>query len=430
MVDFLLRRDITPDNIDIDKYCGLFLEEMKRGLEGKESTLQMIPTFIEVEREIPLNKPVIVLDVGGTHVRVATVYFDSRSSPVIKHFSKHPMPGLEREIGKEEFFQTLAGYMAEIADASQHVGLCFSYPVEMLPNKDGKLVRFVKEVRVKGIKGERIGENFLSALESSGVRPDKHIVLLNDSVAALLAGRASRGRRAFDSYVGFILGTGTNCCYIEQNRHITKRTDLDPTKNQIINVESGGFGRGPVSDIDQKFDRTTITSGRYTFEKMISGAYFGSLCFFAMKLAAEDGIFSDEFSEKLLRIDEMTTEDINQFLLFPEKKDHPLGTALNRATQDDSIYLYHLIDRLIERAAKLSAINISSVVLKSGKGKNPCRPLCITAEGSVYYGLHSLRKRIECYVERYFIDTRERYVDFINVNNSTLIGAAIAGLTN
>lgn len=430
MVDFLLRRGITPERIDMDKYCKLFLEEMKRGLEGKQSSLQMIPTFIEVDREIPLNKPVIVLDAGGTHVRVATVYFDSRSSPVIEHFSKHPMPGLEREVGKEEFFQTLAGYMAEIADASRHVGLCFSYPVEMLPNKDGKLVRFVKEVKAKEVEGELVGENFLLALESSGIRSDKRIVLLNDTVATLLAGKASQGRRAFDSYVGFILGTGTNCCYIEQNSRITKRADLDLTKSQIINVESGGFDRGPVSDIDQTFDRTTINPGRYTFEKMISGAYFGSLCFFVMKLAAENGIFSDEFSEMLHGIDEITTEDINQFLLFPDGKDHPLGAALKRATKDDSIYLYHLIDRLIERAAKLSAINISSVVLKSGKGKNPCLPVCITAEGSVYYGLHSLRKRVENFVERYLIETRERYVDFISVNNATLIGAAIACLTN
>lgn len=430
MIDFLLKRGIAPERIDMDKYCKLFLEEMKRGLEGKQSSLQMIPTFIEVDRGLPLNQPVIVLDAGGTHVRVATVYFNSGGSPVIEHFSKHPMPGLEREVGKEEFFQTLAGYMVEIADASRHVGLCFSYPVEMLPNKDGKLVRFVKEVRAKGVDGELIGENLLLALESSGIRADKHIVLLNDTVATLLAGRSSRGRRAFDSFVGFILGTGTNCCYIEQNSLITKKTDLDPAKNQVINVESGGFGRGPISEIDRMFDRTTINPGKYTFEKMISGAYFGSLCFFVMKLAVEKGIFSDEFSEKLHRIEEITTEDINQFLLFPEGNDHPLGTALKQATKDDSIYLYHLIDRLIERAAKLSAINISSVVLKSGKGKNPCLPICITAEGSVYYGLHSLRKRVECYIGRYLIETRERYVDFISVNNATLIGAAIACLTN
>jgi len=430
MVDFLLRRGIAPERIDMDKYCQLFLEEMKRGLEGKQSSLQMIPTFIEVDRELPLNQPVIVLDAGGTHVRVATVYFNSGGSPVIEHFSKHPMPGLEREVGKEEFFQTLAGYMVEIGDASRHVGLCFSYPVEMLPNKDGKLVRFVKEVRAKGVDGELIGKNFLLALESSGIRPDKHIVLLNDTVATLLAGRSFRGRRAFDSYVGFILGTGTNCCYIEQNSRITKRTDLDPTKNQIINVESGGFGKGPVGDIDQKFDRTTINPGRYTFEKMISGAYLGPLCFFAMKSAADNGVFSYEFRENLHAISDITTENINQFLLYPDGDEHPLGAVLKRGIQDDRILLYHLIDRLIERSAVLSAINISSAVLKSGKGKNPSLPVCITAEGSVYYGLHSMRKRVERFVQQYVVETMKRHVNFINVDNATLIGAAIACLTN
>jgi hexokinase len=430
MADFLHGQGISPENIDMDRYCRLFLEEMKRGLEGMKSSLKMIPTFIEVDREIPLNKPVMVLDVGGTHVRVASVYFNSKGSPVIEHFSKHPMPGLDKEVGKEEFFKTLAGYVAGFAHVSSKVGFCFSYPTEILPNKNGKLLTFVKEVRAKGIEGELIGENFLWALKSSGIRADKHIVLLNDTAAALLAGMASSGRRAFDSYVGFILGTGTNCCYIEKNRQITKRSDLHPAREQIINVESGDFDKGPIGDIDRTFHRTTKDPGRHTFEKMISGAYLGSLCLFAMKLAADRGIFSVKFGQRLRQIDEMTTEDINQFLLFPERTEHPLGKALKRGTEDDSVLLYNLIDPLIERAAKLSAINISSAVLKSGKGTNPSLPVCITAEGSVYHGLYSLRKRVESFVNRYLVEKQERYVDFLSIDNATLIGAAIAGLTN
>lgn len=430
IADFLRERGIVLESIDMNEYCNIFLEEMKEGLRGKQSSLQMIPTFIEVGREIPLNERAIVLDAGGTHVRVAIVYFNSNGYPVIKHFSKHPMPGLEHEVGKEEFFQTFIRYIAEIVDASRNVGFCFSYPAEMFPNKDGKLVRFVKEVKAREVEGELVGENFLLALESFGFRSDKHVVLLNDTVATLLAGKASRGKRLYESYVGFILGTGTNCCYIEQNRLITKRADLDPAKEQIINIESGGFSKGHVSDIDKAFDKMTIDPGRYTFEKMISGAYLGPLCFFAMKLAADNGVFSDEFREKLHAISDITTENINQFLLYPERDEHPIGAALKRGIKDNQILLYHLIDRLIERAAVLSAINISSAVLKSGKGKNPSLPVCITAEGSVYYGLHSMKKRVERFVQQYLVETMKRHVNFINVDNATLIGAAIAALTN
>ena len=132
---FLRDNRMHHEGIDMAECCDVFIEEMQRGLAGQDSSLAMIPTFIEVDREIPLNKPVIVLDAGGTHVRVATVYFNSSSSPVIEHFKKHPMPGLKHEVGKEEFFQTLAGYAAEIANASRNLGFCFSYPTNMLPNK-------------------------------------------------------------------------------------------------------------------------------------------------------------------------------------------------------------------------------------------------------------------------------------------------------
>jgi len=59
--------------------------------------------------------------------------------------------------------------------------------------------------------------------------------------------------------------------------------------------------------------------------------------------------------------------DINEFLL------HPCGTAtvLGKSIryEEDRVSLYYLIDHLIERAAKLTAINLSSVVLKEGGGK-------------------------------------------------------------
>jgi len=63
------------------------------------------------------------------------------------------------------------------------------------------------------------------ALNRLGVRQDKHFVLLNDTVATLLAGRAETSGRRFDSYIGFILGTGTNTSYVEHNRSIRKAKD-------------------------------------------------------------------------------------------------------------------------------------------------------------------------------------------------------------
>ena len=49
-------------------------------------------------------------------------------------------------------------------------------------------------------------------------------------------------------------------CRITSNKNITKTKDLDLTKSQIVNVESGGFGKAPQGKIDK--DITKITKGQ------------------------------------------------------------------------------------------------------------------------------------------------------------------------
>jgi hexokinase len=86
-------------------------------------------------------------------------------------------------------------------------------------------------------------------------------------------------------------------------------------------------------------------------------------------------------------------------------------------------------ERLVERAGKLTAINLSAMVLKSGGGKNPETPVCIVAEGTTFYEMRGLKEKTEQYLREY-LGQRGIYFDIVNVKNSTLIGAAIAGLTN
>ena len=73
-------------DIDIDSQIKLFIAEMAEGLEGRESSLKMFPTFIEYRKKIPKNKPVIVLDAGGTNLRSAVFYFDAGKKPVFAKY--------------------------------------------------------------------------------------------------------------------------------------------------------------------------------------------------------------------------------------------------------------------------------------------------------------------------------------------------------
>jgi len=430
VISFLKKHGMDHKDIDIEKNCNVFLEEMQKGLAGEDSSLQMIPTYMETDKQVPVNETVIVVDAGGTNFRVATAYFNEDRKPVLENFRSYPMPGLKEEVSKQTFFKTMAGYMEEVVDASRNIGLCFSYPTEIFPNKDGRLIRFSKEIKAKEVEGQMIGENLAVAISALGRDAAKHIVLLNDTVTTLLAGCASFQERAFSTYIGFILGTGTNCCYVEQNKNITKKTDLDPTKTQIINIESGSFGKAPRGSIDLQFDRSTLDAGLSTFEKMISGAYLGPLCLKSARVAAEDGLFSRTAAENLNTIEQIDTKDINDFMCRPKGDSNPLASSLDTTTEQDVITLHHLIDRLVERAAKLTAVNLASVVLKSGQGQNPCAPVCIVAEGTTFYGLKSLKTRVEYYLKEYLEDRKQRYYEIVSIENATLIGAAIAGLTN
>jgi hexokinase len=119
---FLRKNKMDYLDVDIDAAINLFMGEMKKGLEGKKSTLEMIPTYIETGVEVPTNKCVIVIDAGGTNFRVATVHFDDSKKAVIKNLCLYKMPGVEREVGKDEFFKIMAGYMKDVAAASPNIG--------------------------------------------------------------------------------------------------------------------------------------------------------------------------------------------------------------------------------------------------------------------------------------------------------------------
>ena len=148
-----------------------------------------------------------------------------------------------------------------------------------------------------------------------------------------------------------------------------------------------------------------------------------------IRAAAKAKLLDEPLASKLSQLNKLDTEDLSNFLFDPAG-DSPLAKAAQGVSEDDLMTLYYLADRMVERAAKLTAINLSSVALKSGKGRNPCRPICIVAEGTTFYKLTSLKQRVEYYLKQYLVDKKNVFYQITAVDNATLIGAAIAGLTN
>jgi hexokinase len=431
--DFLKEYNMDHEQIDMDDCCEIFLDEMDKGLAGEKSSLEMIPTYIETEKEVPTGKKVIVIDAGGTNFRTAIVHFNKDKKAVIEDFKLNEMPGVAKEVSRKEFFGIMVEYVSDIVEKASNIGFCFSYPVEMFPGKDGKLIHFSKEIKAKEVQGQFVGENLNEALKSLGKKP-KNVIILNDTVTTLLAGKAASIGSNYESYIGFILGTGTNCAYVERNANIKKKPELDAAKSQVINIESGGFEKAPMGIIDKQFDKTTKNPSVHTFEKMISGAYLGPLILETIKQAAKDELLSEIASERVNNLKDLTTKDVSDFLVEPKTGENPLSKILTDRGDSlaylDFAFLYDLIDRMVTRAAKLTAINLSSVVLKSGKGQNPGHPVCIVAEGTTFYKLKDFQSKVEGFLAEYLVTQKGRFYEIISVENATLIGAAIAGLTN
>lgn len=430
---FLKSRGVLAEDVDLQSGLADFLESMRAGLKNEAGGLQMIPTFVKVGAKIPCNEKIIVLDAGGTNFRVCTLYFDEEMIEHVENFQNYPMPGSQSELSKDEFFNTIADYIEPVVNESSYIGFCFSYAADILPNGDGVILNFSKEVRVPEVIGEKIGANILETLKKRGLKHDHHIVVINDTSACLLGGYSMSQRHGYDNNLGYILGTGTNTAYIEDINNIVKiHNRLKPEDRQgymIINTESGNYTPKKLAVLDDEIDAGTADPGTYRFEKLISGRYQGLQAMYLIREAIEEnsGIFSSFFCERFEDVREIKSKDLDDFLYMPYGQNILSRCCANVVDREN---LYYIIDNIYERAAKLATINLAAVMTQVNAGKSPVRPVAITADGTTFYKSKLFRPKLSYYVRTFINDELNRYCEFIKVENANLIGAAIAGLTN
>ena len=68
--EFLKRHGLTVDGIDREGLLKNFAVQMADGLAGRKSSLMMIPSFVSPDNPVKTGTPVVVLDAGGTNLRV------------------------------------------------------------------------------------------------------------------------------------------------------------------------------------------------------------------------------------------------------------------------------------------------------------------------------------------------------------------------
>lgn len=448
--DFLDRHNLNPDVIGMEGLCSYFIREMEKGLAGQKSSLPMIPSYCSPNASPRAGEKVIVIDAGGTNLRTCLVEFDASLHPVVRDFRRTRMPGFDREVSAKEFFGVFVTEIERLVDQSDRIAFCFSYAATILPDHDGIPIGFSKEIKAPEVIGMRLGENLLAELSRRGHDvSSKKVMILNDTVTTLLAAQAYNTDGRYDGCIGFILGTGTNTAYIEQNCRIQKLPEGHSLAgSQIINVESGCLDIC-LGDIDKEFLDGTVNPDAYNFEKMISGAYLGPLGRHVIATAVKEGLFSEGFAQRFTancsQPGSLKTRDLSYFLQDEDSpseypcdsqnkccdcgpdNDKVLSKCVDGCEEDADI-LCELLTAFISRAAKLTAVNLASAVLMTGFGKDPEHPVLINADGTTFYKTVYLKSLTQEYLDA-FLSQKGRYAEFTRIEDSPIIGCAIGGLT-
>ena len=422
-LDFLKKHGMICES-PMGELIDNFIDHMKAGLMGNAKSMLMLPAYIERTGTPRLNEPIIAIDAGGTSFRIALIKLCDDGTAVIEGHANHPMPGTSEMLSWQEFLDALADYIIPYLSKSGRAGFCFSYPMDILENKDGRIIDMTKELKVEGAAGMTVCESLNKTLVKKGYKKIR-FTILDDTVAAMFSGLYNAQGKEYDGYIGLILGTGYNTSYFERADEIKKISWQGG--EMAVNIEAGAWNGMEQGDFDRDLDNASANPGKQRFEKMVSGAYLGSLILLSLKGAAKNGLFSDGCAQKLRKLESLSMREVNDFC------DRPSGSGvLTKAAQNhnDAKLIYYLIEALLERAAKLICANIGAILQKTGKGSEPSRPVCIVAEGTMFYKTHMLRRRLSDYIKCELNDARGLYCNIISVDDAVLIGAAVAGLMN
>ena len=421
---FLLRHNFNA-KIDVDACVQSILYDMDLGLFKKgrkeKSGEDMIRTWMLPPEKAPKGQKIIVIDAGGTNFRSCLVSFDENGNASISDFKKTCMPGVERELSKVEFFNQFADNIDYLKNKADKIGFCFSYPMEITKDGDGITLGFSKEVKAPEVVGVPVGKTLVSVLESRGWNKISRITLLNDTVAALLAGRAcARNGAEYSSYIGFILGTGMNAAYIQP----AAEKNGESIEKQIVVCESGKCDKIGRSDFDLAVDKKTNGPGQFILEKCCSGAYLGKMGFELITTAAKEGLFSDETAKRVSALQDLTLIEMNMFLHAPFEA----GTVADLcADERDRKIVWELFDAAVERCAGYATAILGANAVQTGEGKNPLHPVAILCNGTTYAKTYNLRLRVESALYEYLTKKRGIFYEIVTAENDITLGTAVAG---
>jgi len=277
------------------------------------------------------------------------------------------------------------------------------------------------------------------ALLGRGVKTPERIILLNDTVATLLSGLSQipvNGGlyKGADTYgitggpmIGLILGTGCNMAYPE--KAIPKADFYSDSSPQIVNCESGNCIIRYIGALDNEFHATTKNPGDYILEKTSAGAYLGPLTFHILKKAINEKVLSFKKSEYFTALPSLETHILSKFLDAPLAMDGQIAELFDGDELDVIRSITYITSIITRRGALFTAAVVAAAVERMGSGHDPFSPVRIAVDGTTYMAYKGMRQALESSLNIILNQDSPRSYVIAPVEQASLLGAAVAALS-
>lgn len=399
-----------------------FHKEMGLGLEGKKSSLKMIPSFVRRPRGKEKGS-FLAIDLGGTNLRVLAVRLDGEGRAEPLAMSLYPISHEVMTGPGDRFFDFIAGSIEAFFNENnieikrfKNLGFTFSFPVIQSSIASGRLISWTKGFSASGVEGEDVVELLTRALKRKGMGFIEVAALVNDTVGTLVA--KSYADPACD--MGVILGTGTNAAYPEKTERILKYKGPRYSDEMIINIEWGGFNKIRRNTYDEALDVFSFNPGEQRIEKMVSGMYLGEIARLIIVDMIKEGmlinpriphIFSDAYR--------LTTEHLSlaaQGRFFDE-------SGLPHMAQGDKETILEVFRIVSTRSARIAATAVSAVIAWMDKKLESNHVIAV--DGSLFEKYPGYRQNMEAMLKEIFGDSASK-IRLEKEKDGSGIGAAIA----
>ncbi|TPX54962.1 hexokinase [Powellomyces hirtus] len=387
-----LEMEFTVSSKKLQTMVRHMVNEMRKGLESDGHMLKMIPSYVVARPAGDETGSYLALDLGGSNFRVCMVELRGQGQTAIRQ-SKH-MVSDELKTGSGEalfdFFATcIADFLKSIGidpKEKRALGFTFSFPVEQNAIDHGTLMQWNKGFACSGVLGVDVVNLLNKAMKKAGMNITA-TALVNDTVGTLV----SHAYRDPQTFVGVILGTGTNAAYVERIADIPKWTgDRKNITDMVVNTEWGAYDEQsilPITSYDQALDRASNNPRKQILEKMISGMYLGEIVrYILVDLVSTGELCRGIFTPKL-----QTPYAFDTAYMSRIERDHSLELSDTKAvlenmldvhntTVQDRRIVKHVCELVGIRAARLSAAAVAAIITKM-KRLDACT---VAIDGSVY----------------------------------------------